>query len=329
MAIVVAQNGALQGAAQAVLSQKVQEGLTASGDYSVAATAANSFALQVSSSVGVITTKDHQVLLAMICAGALFGRPITIHNDTPGSTNPYYNLGQAIAVAYTAAVAKLLGSARAHDGSFQGAMFAALQGRNLEQLVASGDYTVLCNAAAAFAVEAATVVTAPTTDDTQAILAQICAGVLAGRDLTSVTSTDYLSLSNAVAAAYTSAVAKITGGSLSHYGSLQGATAAAFGGPAAIDGITTAADYNYLVNSADSYATVAAATIGNINSDTAPTAADEQAVIQGISAGALWGRALVQQTTENTATTSANPYFNLAAAVNEAYLVFQPFLTHV
>jgi hypothetical protein len=317
MAAVVAQNGALQGAAQALLTGKIQESLVASADYSGYALAANSFALQVSSSVGVITTRDHQVLVAMISAGALMGRPITEVNNTPGASNPYYPVSQAIAEAYTVAVAKL-GVSRAHDGSFQGAMFAALAGRDIEGLVASGDYTALVNAADAFATEVATVVTAPTTDDTQAVLAQICAGVLQGRYLTSLTGTDYLALANGIAEAYTVAVAKITGGSLSHYGAFQGTMAAVLGGPADIQNLTASADYTALVNAADSFALQVSATVGV----TATT--DLQGLVQGISAGAMFGRFL---TIVNATPGVSNPYYNTSLSVGEAYTVYSAYIT--
>jgi len=322
MAAVVAQNGAFQGAMQAVLTQKVQEGLTASGDYSAGATAANSFALQASSSIGVITGVDHQILVAMLSAGALQGRPITIVNNTPGSTNPYYNMCQALAEAYTVAVAQL-GVSRAHDGAFQGAMFAAVAGRDIEGLVASGDWTVAVNAAHAFAVQVASVVTAPTTADQQAVLAQICAGVLNGRFLTATTTTTgttnpYYALSQGIAEAYTVAVAKITGGVVAHYGAYEGALAGVFGGPADIQNLTASADYTTLINATDSFALQVASSTGVI------TGSDDQSLLQGISAGAVWRRFL---TAVNATPGTSNPYYALSLAVAEAYTVAAPFIT--
>lgn len=100
------------------------------------------------------------------------------------------------------------------NGAYQGAMQAALAGRNLEGLSAAGDYTVTVAAANAFALQVSATITAAnvTTADQQALLANICAAALIGRSLVAAGAVPntYLNLSIAIAEAYALAKVNLT-----------------------------------------------------------------------------------------------------------------------
>jgi hypothetical protein len=102
------------------------------------------------------------------------------------------------------------------NGGFQGAMQAAFTGRGgaMSGLVAAGDYSGSVAAANAFALQVLATVTDAnvTTADQQALLANICAGALAGSPILAVGAAPnaYLPLVNAIAEAYSLAKADLT-----------------------------------------------------------------------------------------------------------------------
>jgi hypothetical protein len=106
MAAVLAQNGAYQGAIAAILSGRDISESTEAVDYTTPAAAANAFALQVSATVGVISTSDQQLLLQSICFAALQGRG-SIKDTSTSLPNSYQALSVAIHEAYTQSVGNL------------------------------------------------------------------------------------------------------------------------------------------------------------------------------------------------------------------------------
>jgi hypothetical protein len=210
---VVSHYGALIGAMTAILSDRDLTGLTAAGDYTAPVNAADSFALQVGSAVGVITAGNHEILLSNIVAGAMHGRSISVIGDALGSTNPYYALSLAIAEVYTASVGALTGSV-AQIAAVQGGMQGMLASRDITGLTSSGDYATLIDAVIVFAEEVAALVvsesiTVATSDDSQ-LLAAICAAVSFGRPYTSTTEATYTASATAALEAFVVAQAILT-----------------------------------------------------------------------------------------------------------------------
>jgi hypothetical protein len=316
MAAVPGQNGAFQGALLSQLQNRDLEGLDEAGDYSAQVLAANSFALQASSSVGVITTGDDQNLFANICAAVLDNRVITTVDDTPGTSNPYYPWCQAAAEAYTVAVAKLTGGSVSHYGALIGAMQAILAERDLTGLTASGDYTAPVNAADSFALQVANSVGVISAGDDEILLTNIVAGAMYGRSISVVGGTlgstnIYYRLAQAIAEVYSTAVTNI-GGTASTNGAYQGAMQGMLTSRD-ITGLTAAGDYSVIIAAALAFAEEVT-TVG-----VSVSTADQQALLANICAAVTFGRPFTDPT-EATYTASAT-------AAIEAYTVAVAYLT--
>jgi len=324
MAAIPGQNGALQGAMQAVLNNRDIEQLDTAGDYNPVVNAVNSFALQASSSVGVITTGDNQNLFAAICSGILSDRSLKIVNNTPGVANPYYPWCQAATEAYTVAVAKLSGGVVSHYGALIGIMAALLSGRDMTGLLAAGDYTAPVNAADSFALQIGSVVGVISAGDDEILLSNIVAGATFGRSVSVVGGAlgigppvnPYYTISQAINTVYTAAVTNITG-SVARKGAFQGAMQGALSARD-ITGLTVSGDYTTIIAAANAFAQKVDALVTS-ESITVATA-DDQALLASICAGVSFGRPF---TSASLATYTAS-----ATAALEAFVVAQAVQTH-
>jgi hypothetical protein len=320
MAAIPGQNGAFQGAMQAVLQSRDIEELDSAGDYSPVVTAVNSFALQASSSVGSITTGDDQNLFAQVCAGLLANRNLTLVNNTPGPTNPYYPWCQAAAEAYGVAVAALTGGVVAYYGALIGSIGAILADRDLTGLTSAGDYTAPVGAAVSFAEQVGSTVGSISAGNNEILLTNIVAGALHGRSLSVVggslgPTNPYYALSQAINTVYSAAVTSMTG-SVAQIGAFQGAMQGALASRD-ITGLTASGDYTALIDAAVAFAEEVAALV--ISESITVATSDDSQLLAALSAAVVFGRPIVSST-EATYTASAT-------AALEAFQVAQPYQT--
>jgi hypothetical protein len=316
MAAVPGQNGALQGALLSQLQNRDLEGLDEAGDYSAQVLASNSFALQASSSVGTISTGDDQNLFANICAAVLDNRVITVVNNTPGSTNPYYPWCQAAAAAYGVAALLITGAGPAQYGALIGAAQAVLAERDLTGLTAAGDYSAPFAAANSFAMQVANSVGSVSAGDNEILLTNIVAGAMYGRSISVVggsvgVDNIYYPLSQAIDTVYDAAVGNL-GGTASTNGAYQGAMQGMLTSRD-ITGLTAAGDYSVIIAAALAFAEEVT-TVG-----VSVSTADQQALLANICAAVTFGRPFTDPT-EATYTASAT-------AAIEAYTVAVAYLT--
>jgi hypothetical protein len=319
MAAVPAQNGALQGAMQAMLNSRDIEGLDSGGDYTTIVNAVNSFALQASSSVGGITTGDNQNLFATICLAVLADRSLSLVDNTPGVANPYYPWCQAAAEAYGVANAKLSGGVVSHYGALIGAMGAILTGRDLTGLDSAGDYTAPVNAADSFALQVGSTVGVITAGNNEILLTNIVEGAMYGRSISVVggalgPTNPYYALSQAINTVYSAAVTSMTG-SVAQIAAFQGAMQGVLA-KRDITGLTSG-DFATAIAAAVAFAEEVAALV--ISETITVATSDDSQLLAAISAAVTFGRPFTDPT-EATYTASAT-------AALEAFQVAQLVLT--
>jgi len=321
MAAVPAQNGALQGAMQAMLNSRDIEGLDSGGDYTTIVNAVNSFALQASSSVGGISTGDNQNLFASICLAVLADRSLSLVDNTPGVANPYYPWCQAAAEAYGVANAKLSGGVVSHYGALIGAMGAILTGRDLTGLDSAGDYTAPVNAADSFALQVGSAVGVITAGNNEILLTNIVEGAMYGRSISVVggalgMTNPYYALSQAINTVYSAAAASMTG-SVAQIAAFQGAMQGVLA-KRDITGLTLSGDYATAIAAALAFAEEVAALV--ISETITVATSDDSQLLAAISAAVTFGRPFTDPT-ETTYTASAT-------AALEAFVVAQAVQTH-
>jgi hypothetical protein len=305
---------------QATLQSRDIEQLDAAGDYTPLVNAVNSFALQASSSVGALTTGDDQNLFAAVCAGVLSNRNLTLVNDTPGPTNPYYPWCQAAAEAYGVASAKLSGGITSHYGALIGAMAAVLANRDLTGLTSSDDYTAPVNAADSFALQVGNAIGFVSAGNQEILVSNIVAGAMYGRSISVVGSAlgptnPYYALSLAIAEVYTASVGAMTG-SVAQIAAYQGAMQGALAGRD-ITGLTASGDYATIIDAATVFAEEVAALV--ISESITVATSDDSQLLAAISAAVTFERPY-SSTDEDTYTASAT-------AALEAFVVAQAILT--